>query len=165
MKLLPLLLISAAAASLENYHTVHTDRSLAKSSTVTKTFKFKDDFFLRFSTLSTGISPEYGEELLDKLNNEYGEEFRDKWVTALMGDLPDECSVEVRSIVFYSVCLTLTSYMLYIIFYTITLGNVHPNLLHLQMEISRLLQCGGIACGWSELCCRGYLCEYSLYSC
>lgn len=122
MKLLPLLplltpstVASFLPAAPENYHTIsssadNSSRSLAKEATITKTFKFKDDFFLRFSTLSTGISPEYGDELLNALEV-YGEEFRDAWVTALLGDMPDSCAVEVCVFLLYYV------YLVYVIMY------------------------------------------------
>lgn len=81
----------------QNHHEL---RSLSKATngTVTKTFKFKDDFFLRISTLSTAISPGNNtDELLGALE-EYAETFRDEWVEALTGEtLPDNCAVLVRS--------------------------------------------------------------------
>jgi len=87
--------------STENYH---HERTLAKKdATVTKTFKFKDDFFLRFESLSSGISLEYSVELLDALDA-YGEEFRDLWVEGLMADLPENCAVEVSASSWYNVC-------------------------------------------------------------
>ena len=88
----------------ENYHLVtqeSSSRALAKGkdSTVTKTFKFKDDFFLRFETLATAMSPDQSEVLLNALDA-YGETFRDRWLTSLMEEMPSNCGVEVRSSLF-----------------------------------------------------------------
>jgi hypothetical protein len=108
LTLLPAALATPLKHSTDNYHqelrTPHpftprneAERLLAKEATVTKTFKFKDDFFLRISPLSSGFSPrEETDQLLAALET-YGEEFRDAWVGALMAELPDECAVEVRS--------------------------------------------------------------------
>ncbi|KAL7490195.1 hypothetical protein ACHAW6_015943 [Cyclotella cf. meneghiniana] len=89
----------------QNHHEL---RSLSKATngTVTKTFKFKDDFFLRISTLSTAISPGNNtDELLGALE-EYAETFRDEWVEALMGEtLPDNCAVLEMSIPEFSICM------------------------------------------------------------
>ena len=90
----------------ENYHHVVTQgessssRALAKGkdSTVTKTFKFKDDFFLRFETLATAMSPDQSEVLLNALEA-YGETFRDLWLESLLEDMPSNCGVEVRSFI------------------------------------------------------------------
>ena len=102
---LPLLLSTTPAAlgaatrlqpASEHHHEL---RSLSKATngTVTKTFKFKDDFFLRLSTLSTAISPGNNTEDLLGALEEYAETFRDEWVEALMGEtLPDNCAVLVR---------------------------------------------------------------------
>jgi hypothetical protein len=145
LSFLPLLLATANASPLrqpfgapQNFHHESHERSLGKEATVTKTFKFKDDFFLRFETLPTAISPNEGvDELLGALES-YGEEFRDKWVESLMSDLPDNCAVEVCShvVMYYRV---FSSYVLTTVNYYFALGNVRPNILHLQLALSRLL--------------------------
>ena len=69
-----------------------------EATTTTKTFRFKDDFFLKSSPLRMAIAPANAPELLAVLE-EYGETFWDQWVVALMEDLKkdeEECEVLVR---------------------------------------------------------------------
>ena len=119
MKLLPLLFLGSAAQTLrqytasESFHNVHVHhhdttidssnnnsnpvdsvRSLAKQATITKTFKFKSDFFLKFDSLPIAIGPDDKDDLLKALED-YAETFRDVWVESLMSDLPEYCGVEV----------------------------------------------------------------------
>lgn len=76
------------------------------SSKVTKTFRFKDDFFLKIDPLSTAIAPGVNTDDLLSALDAYGETFRDKWVLSLMlNTLPqDECEVVVRSFVLIGEC-------------------------------------------------------------
>ena len=130
----------------ENYHHVVTQgessssRALAKGkdSTVTKTFKFKDDFFLRFETLATAMSPDQSEVLLNALEA-YGETFRDLWLESLLEDMPSNCGVEVRSCIPFVLRLTFNAlfYTQLVLFscahYLQTIGDVNSRILHLQL--------------------------------
>jgi hypothetical protein len=146
MKFLPLLLSAATASPSKLFHHDETfhhqstiSRSLAKEATITKTFKFKDDFFVRLDTLPRAMGAEDGEELLAALED-YGEEFRDVWVDSLMDDLDDNCAVVVSFIAYayfiYMVCVVLLCEVLHAnitsCFYSYQyVGNVHPQILHL----------------------------------
>mmetsp|Transcript_8901 Transcript_8901/g.18508 ORF Transcript_8901/g.18508 Transcript_8901/m.18508 type:complete len:101 (+) Transcript_8901:417-719(+) len=91
----PSLLLAAAIVS------PLTVRPVEAEDTVKKTFRFKDDFFLKFIPLETAIAPVNNEELMSALNS-YAESFRDKWVASLEEDLAVEgkCGVDVSKICF-----------------------------------------------------------------
>lgn len=95
MKLQPSLFPLLLAATTTTIFTTGP-KSVSAADTIIKTFRFKDDFFLKFNPLGTAIAPVDNEELLGALES-YKESFRDKWVESLEEDLAVEgkCSVTV----------------------------------------------------------------------
>eukprot|EP00569_Conticribra_weissflogii_P004652 CAMPEP_0171337300 /NCGR_PEP_ID=MMETSP0878-20121228/6615_1 /TAXON_ID=67004 /ORGANISM="Thalassiosira weissflogii, Strain CCMP1336" /LENGTH=948 /DNA_ID=CAMNT_0011838919 /DNA_START=278 /DNA_END=3124 /DNA_ORIENTATION=- len=94
----PSLLLAAAIVS------PLTVRPVEAEDTVKKTFRFKDDFFLKFIPLETAIAPVNNEELMSALNS-YAESFRDKWVASLEEDLAVEgkCGVDEMALPEFSI--------------------------------------------------------------
>ena len=75
-----------------------------KEADVTKTFKFKDDFFLEFQSLPTAIGPDSVDVLTSALD-EFAETFRDVWTDEIEANLlGGECTVDRMRPPRFSMC-------------------------------------------------------------
>lgn len=64
---------------------------------ITKSFNFKDDYYLKLCPLSNAISPDHADLLLSALE-EYGTTFKSVWESQLKADLHNgTCTIDVSS--------------------------------------------------------------------
>jgi hypothetical protein len=72
--------------------------------TRTKTFKFTDDFYLKFSPLETAIGPTDADALLSALNV-YAEQFKGVWIEQIESSLlGGGCTVGGMALPEFSIC-------------------------------------------------------------
>jgi hypothetical protein len=70
----------------------------------TKTFKFTDDFYLKFQPLETAIGPDNAGALLSALNA-YAEQFKNVWIEQIESELlGGECTVGGMALPEFSIC-------------------------------------------------------------
>eukprot|EP00585_Thalassiosira_rotula_P008728 CAMPEP_0196136896 /NCGR_PEP_ID=MMETSP0910-20130528/5047_1 /TAXON_ID=49265 /ORGANISM="Thalassiosira rotula, Strain GSO102" /LENGTH=115 /DNA_ID=CAMNT_0041397255 /DNA_START=335 /DNA_END=679 /DNA_ORIENTATION=+ len=65
---------------------------------VTKTFKFKEDFFIKFHPLPTAIGPNESEEVLMAALDDIRQQFKDTWINQIESTLQGGgvCTVNVN---------------------------------------------------------------------
>ena len=76
-----------------------------KKNTVTKTFKFKEDFFLKFHPLPTAIGPDASVDVLMPALDGFAERFKEVWVDKIESDLQGgDCTVDKMRLPEFSMC-------------------------------------------------------------
>lgn len=72
---------------------------------VTKTFKFKEDFFLQFRPLPTAIGPNESVDVLMAALDDITQQFKETWIDSIESNLQQgECTVNKMSLPEFSIC-------------------------------------------------------------
>ena len=87
-----------------NHFYLHLLVLLPSALAKTKTFKFTDDFYLKFQPLETAIGPDNAGALLSALNA-YSEQFKNVWIKQIESELlGGKCTVGGMALPEFSIC-------------------------------------------------------------